>query len=216
MRRNHSGFPSIVNLDSLVDIVSNSVGILIILAVFIALLTLAPIPIEPEQEEKLLTEGIQRIRIPWSHSSQKNSLLFVLRDNRLWYLDRVAVYEKIHQQLASSQTPDMQMNFSKYSVELIAQNNNNHCLEFSPERDTGIWWGEAIGSTGVFPKLMQKYSPNEMYFFFWADAASFELFRKIRQWLWEQKYEVGWKPITPKSALRYCTGASRSLSFQPQ
>jgi len=75
--------PGLLNLDSLVDIVSNNVGILVILAVFMAMFSLLEKSEQvPEKEQPF--ENIEKIKIPWSHSSQKNNLLFLLRDDRIY------------------------------------------------------------------------------------------------------------------------------------
>ena len=71
-------FHNLLNLDSLVDIVSNNVGILIILAVFMAMFSLLG------KNEQVIpktqsTENIKKLKIPWSHVSQKNILLIFLR-----------------------------------------------------------------------------------------------------------------------------------------
>ena len=34
--------------------------------------------------------------------------------------------------------------------------------------------------------------------------------------LWEQRFEVGWKPIRKESALRYCSGDVHSGRIKPQ
>ena len=206
------------SLDSLVDIVSNSVGILIILAVFMALLSVveSPLdePVSPEETNDLLT--IEKKRIPWSHSSQKSSLLFVLQDNRLLYLDRVAAYRSFQSELDGEPELPLKADLDGYRVELTAQSSQNHCLQFFPEADAGQWWGEVSRADGWLTKLLAEKSPSEVYLFFWADGASFELMREIREWTWDQRYEVGWKPITERSGLRFCTGLGRSLSFRPQ
>ena len=206
------------SLDSLVDIVSNSVGILIILAVFMALLSVVESPLdEPVSSEKtndLLT--VEKKRIPWSHSSQKSSLLFVLQDNRLLYLDRVAAYRSFQSELDGEPELPLKADLDGYRVELTAQSSQNHCLQFFPEVDAGQWWGEVSRADGWLTRLLAEKSPSEVYLFFWADGASFELMREIREWTWDQRYEVGWKPITERSGLRFCTGLGRSLSFRPQ
>ena len=206
------------SLDSLVDIVSNSVGILIILAVFMALLSVveSPLdePVSPEETNDLLT--IEKKRIPWSHSSQKSSLLFVLQDNRLLYLDRVAAYRSFQSELDGEPELPLKADLDGYRVELTAQSSQNHCLQFFSEADAGQWWGEVSRADGWLTKLLAEKSPSEVYLFFWADGASFELMREIREWTWDQRYEVGWKPITERSGLRFCTGLGRSLSFRPQ
>ena len=206
------------SLDSLVDIVSNSVGILIILAVFMALLSVveSPLdePVSPEETNDLLT--IEKKRIPWSHSSQKSSLLFVLQDNRLLYLDRVAAYRSFESELDGEPELPLKADLDGYRVELTAQSSQNHCLQFFPETGAGQWWGEVSRADGWLTRLLAEKSPSEEYLFFWADGASFELMREIREWTWDQRYEVGWKPITERSGLRFCTGLGRSLSFRPQ
>ena len=206
------------SLDSLVDIVSNSVGILIILAVFMALLSVveSPLdePVSSEEANDLLT--VEKKRIPWSHSSQKSSLLFVLQDNRLLYLDRVAAYRSFESELDGEPELPLKADLDGYRVELTAQSSQNHCLQFFPEADAGQWWGEVSRADGWLTKLLAEKSPSEVYLFFWADGASFELMREIREWTWDQRYEVGWKPITERSGLRFCTGLGRSLSFRPQ
>ena len=217
MRRG-SGSQVTKSLDSLVDIVSNSVGILIILAVFMALLSVveSPLdePVSPEEMNDLLT--IEKKRIPWSHSSQKSSLLFVLQDNRLLYLDRVAAYRSFQSELDGESELPLKANLDGYHVELTAQSSQNHCLQFFPEAGAGQWWGEVSRADGWLTRLLAEKSPSEEYLFFWADGASFELMREIREWTWDQRYEVGWKPITERSGLRFCTGLGRSLSFRPQ
>lgn len=216
MRRS-SNTPDGENLDSLVDIVSNSVGILVILAVFMALLSVAEPVSDPQTEEEtqdLLT--IEKKRIPWSHSSQKSSLLFVLQDNRLLFLDRVAVYQALQAELSGEPEPPLQVQMEGYRAELNAQSSQNHCLQFFPESGAGQWWGEVSGADGWLTQLLAQQSPSEVYLFFWADGASFELLREIRDWTWDQRFEVGWKPITERSGLRFCTGGDRSLSFRPQ
>ena len=206
------------SLDSLVDIVSNSVGILIILAVFMALLSVleSPLdePVSSEETNDLLT--VEKKRIPWSHSSQKSSLLFVLQDNRLLYLDRVAAYRSFQSELDGEPELPLKAELVGYRVELTAQSSQNHCLQFFPEAGAGQWWGEVSRADGWLTGLLAEKSPSEVYLFFWADGASFELMREIREWTWDQRYEVGWKPITERSGLRFCTGLGRSLSFRPQ
>ena len=64
--------------------------------------------------------------------------------------------------------------------------------------------------------LKIKFPPEENYFFFWVDAKSFAIFREIRSSLWEDNFEVGWKPIRKGSDLQYCSGNFQKQYFQPQ
>jgi len=207
---------STIGLDSLVDIVSNNVGILVILAIFMAIISIVSSPETKTKTEENVTESPKKIIIPWSHHSQKTSLLFVIRHNRLVYLDRTPIYQHMKKQLSTTRKPSTKVRLDSYDIELIPRSNYSHCLEFQTHSNAGYWWHQMIRGQGLLTQLLQQYPPSEFYYFFWVDTDSFELFKEIRQYLRDLNFEVGWKPITSRSPLLYCTGASRSLSFQPQ
>ena len=207
--------PGLLNLDSLVDIVSNNVGILVILAVFMAMFSLLEKSEQvPEKEQPF--ENIEKIKIPWSHSSQKNNLLFLLRDNRILYLDRALVYQNLKKYLSGKEALPKQISLNQYSIKLTTGSGHAHCLEFLASPGAGQWWHQLSQHDGLLQSLMKKYPPEENYFFFWVDPKSFELFREIRESLWGQHFEVGWKPVRRESTLRYCSGNEQTRSFQPQ
>jgi hypothetical protein len=207
--------PGLLNLDSLVDIVSNNVGILVILAVFMAMFSLLEKSEQvPEKEQPF--ENIEKIKIPWSHASQKNNLLFLLRDDRILYLDRALVYQNLKKYLSGKEALPKQISLNQYSIKLTTGSGHAHCLEFLASPGAGQWWHQLSQHDGLLQSLMKKYPPEENYFFFWVDPKSFELFREIRESLWGQHFEVGWKPVRRESTLRYCSGNEQTRSFQPQ
>ena len=204
-----------INLDSLVDIVSNNVGILIILAVFMAMFSLL------EKNEQVPTteqsiENIEKLKIPWSHVSQKNNLLLLLRNDRLLFFDRALVYQRLKKYLSGSDPLPTNISLDQYSIELTAGGGHAHCLEFFPSPRAGQWWHQVSQHNGLMQTLMKKYPTEENYFFFWVDPDSFDLFREIRKSLWEKRFEVGWKPVRIESPLRYCSGDDQTRRFQPQ
>ena len=204
-----------INLDSLVDIVSNNVGILIILAVFMAMFSLL------EKSEQVPTteqsiENIEKQTIPWSHVSQKNNLLLLLRNDRLLFFDRALVYQRLKKYLSGSAPLPTNISLDQYSIELTAGGGHAHCLEFFPSPRAGQWWHQVSQHNGLMQTLMKKYPTEENYFFFWVDPDSFDLFREIRKSLWEKRFEVGWKPVRIESPLRYCSGDDQTRRFQPQ
>ena len=205
-----------LNLDSLVDIVSNSVGILIILAVFMALLSFMEYNPQTTPETRVV-EQTEKILIPWAHYSQKAALLFLVRENRVLRLDRGGYYRKIKKQLqgASPEIPK-RINFESHSVEIEMLGGNSHCLFFEPRPGAGLWWHQLSGVKGPLESLLSSLHPEENYFFFWVDSDSFELFRDLREVLWKRDFEVGWKPVETATPLRYCSGYSQSRSFRPQ
>ena len=201
--RNKRGYlgdlPGFLNLDSLVDIVSNNVGILIILAVSMAMFSLFK-KSEQIPQKKQTTDNIEKIKIPWSHNSQKNNLLFLLRDDRILYLDRALVYHNLKKFLSDKKTLPKQMSLKQFSIKLTTGSGHTHCLEFLPSHGAGKWWHQLSEYDGLLQNLMKKYPPEENYFFFWVDPKSFDLFREIRESLWNQNFEVGWKPIRKESS----------------
>jgi len=215
-KRTFSGdLQSYLNLDSLVDIVSNNVGILVILAVFMAVFSLM------NKREQVSTEEqpdkqIEKLKIPWSHSSQKNSLLVFLHDDRLLYLDRALVYQRLKKYLSGKEPLPTELSLDQYSIKLTVGGRHTHCIEFLPSPVTGEWWHNFSRHGGLMQTLMKKYPPEQNYFFFWVEPDSFGLFREIRKTLWEQHYEVGWKPVREESALRYCSGDTQSGRINPQ
>ena len=210
-----SDLQSYLNLDSLVDIVSNNVGILVILAVFMAVFSLMDKREQVSSEEQP-EKQIEKLKIPWSHASQKNSLLILLRDDRLLYLDRALVYQRLKKYLSGKDPLPTEFSLDQYSIKLTVGGRHTHCIEFLPLPATGEWWHKFSRHGGLMQTLMKKYPPEQNYFFFWVDPDSFDLFREIRKTLWEQRFEVGWKPVREESALRYCSGDAQSGRINPQ
>ena len=130
---------NVLNLDSLVDIVSNKVGILVILAVIIAILSLQEKNNHLNVKEIPIT-NIEKIKIPWSHSSQKNSLLFLLRKDRLIFFDRSKVFGRLKEYLSGNKPLPKQINLENFSIKLITGNRHAHCIEFLPNSNVGNWW----------------------------------------------------------------------------
>ena len=210
-----SDLQSYLNLDSLVDIVSNNVGILVILAVFMAVFSLMDKREQVSSEEQP-EKQIEKLKIPWSHASQKNSLLILLRDDRLLYLDRALVYQRLKKYLSGKDPLPTEFSLDQYSIKLTVGGRHTHCIEFLPSPAAGEWWHKFTRHGGLMQTLMKKYPPEQNYFFFWVDPDSFDLFREIRKTLWEQRFEVGWKPVREESALRYCSGDAQSGRINPQ
>ena len=206
---------SYLNLDSLVDIVSNNVGILVILAVFMAVFSLMDKREQVSSEEQP-DKQIEKLKIPWSHASQKNSLLVLLHDDRLLYLDRALVYQRLKKYLSGKEPLPTELSLDQYSIKLTVGGRHTHCIEFLPSPAAGEWWHNFSRHGGLMQTLMKKYPPEQNYFFFWVDPDSFDLFREIRKTLWEQRFEVGWKPVREESALRYCSGDAQSGRINPQ
>ena len=139
-----------LNLDSLVDIVSNSVGILIILAVFMALISFMEFTPQTTPDTRV-NEETDKILIPWGHYSQKTAMLFLIRENRVLRLDRGEYYQKLKNQLHG---PDpsipQRLTFDTHSVEIQMLGGNSHCLYFEAKPGAGFWWHQLSGATDLW------------------------------------------------------------------
>tara|TARA_B100000945_G_C20108805_1_gene469320 strand:- start:30 stop:575 length:546 start_codon:yes stop_codon:yes gene_type:complete len=169
---------------------------------------------KPEKNETI--EPVKKIKIPWSHSSQKNKILFLLRDDRFLFFDKALVYQNLKKYLSGSNSLPKQISLNQYSIRLTTGIGHVHCLEFLTIPGTGEWFHQFSKQGGLLQSLIKKYPPEENYFFFWVDPNSFDIFHQVRESLWRQRFEVGWKPIRRESVLRTCSGIGREKSFQPQ
>jgi hypothetical protein len=144
-------------------------------------------------------------------------MLFLIRENRVLRLDRGEYYQKLKNQLHG---PDpsipQRLTFDTHSVEIQMLGGNSHCLYFEAKPGAGLWWHQLSGGNRPLENLTNSLPPEEYYFFFWVDSDSFELFRDLRESLWDRNFEVGWKPVEPATPLQYCSGYSQSRSFRPQ
>ncbi len=205
---------SLMRLDSLVDIVSNSIGILIILVAFIALLTFkqdAVTQAQPAKKNRPLHPPV-----PQSHPVFKNRLLFYISQQKIRWIDLRPLYLEIAKargQLAFQpfeyREPGMRLRFFPIS-------NHSHCLEATVASNQGEPWHVAWRANSTFQNVLSHYLPEEFYAFFWVEANSFATFYQVRKMLQETQYEVGWQPVLPKQALEICSHLDTDIDFAPQ
>ena len=203
-----------LNLDSLVDIVSNIVGILVLLAAFMALFGML------SQSSQLPSQAIQlqpeKVMVPWSHSTNKPPVLFILQGNRLMHLDLREFYRNLANIPPGDKPKQTQFKQDGVTIGFFPISNQTYCLVFEPQEKSGETWLQADRDSSSWKKAQLQYPSQSFYYFFWVRDDSFELFRDVRKSLWDANYEVGWKPIGPKSPLEICNGFEGSRGFQPQ
>ncbi len=205
------------NLDSLVDIVSNNLGILIILAAFMALFGLVnPLNVTEQESRKAQVLPPPKLLVPWSHASNKNPVLFVMRGNRILHLDMAKFFKQLAEQPEQSRPRPVTLQQKQLKIRFFPVTNQVYCLEFTPDRNAGETWHTARRGASAWQRVAKRYRPESFYYFFWVSGDSFELFRDVRKQLWTDQYEVGWKPVTKDEPLEICSGFEGSTGFQPQ
>ena len=218
MRKYRAAKQATLSLDSLVDIVSNTVGILIILAVFMAMFTnlAAPGLSDAHREPVTLQRPVEKILVPWSHPTSKNSIYFYLHQNRLLNLDLPAFYAALADHKPGDGGYPVTIELPAVRTRYYPVTNHVYCLEFAPRRGHGESWSAAQAPGSAWQRTLEAYPREKYYYFFWVTGDSFELFREIRDLLWDRQVEVGWKPVADAVPLEICNGFDGSSAFQPQ
>ena len=217
MRKSRHARSSGIGLDSLVDIVTNTVGILIILAVFMALfsrLTLSGG--EPSRPEVPLEDPPERILVPWSHSSNKTAVFAYARGNRLRVLELRAFYAELAGRKPEPGGAPIRVDLPGLETRFYPVTNLVYCLEFRPKPGYGETLPQLRQAGSAWQAALGAYPPEKFYYFFWVAGDSFEMFRTVRQELWARQIEVGWKPVQADAPLEICNGFDGSTAFQPQ
>ena len=217
MRRTHRPAPQFLSLDSLVDIVTNNVGILIILSAFMALFALiTPARLAVQSDRPPVTPPPARLQVPWSHPTNKQTLFFTMRGNRVQYVDLKAVYEQMLESPASGSGAPAEFSAPSVKVRFFPITNQVYCFEFTPKAGAGETWAEAKRADSRWRRVVSRYPREDFTYFFWVAGDSFELFRDVRQNLLDRQVEVGWKPVKSDAPVEVCNGFEGSNTFQPQ
>jgi hypothetical protein len=219
------------NLDSFLDILTNTVGVLMFIGLFVSLVA--------------VESGII-IRTPLRQETQKTGQFFEVRNNQIFYLNNSEVDRKLSElisNLPACYPPYVPDNFidSLYDYYLDQINEYQNCLEqreqklqnFSVKTDNYIITlvgGDSLkyqpikaikGDTKAdleqdnsnFSNILNNINPNNAYLAFLVRPDSFTIFRQAREKAWSQGFEVGWEPLSADSQLIFGSGG-RSIGVQ--
>jgi hypothetical protein len=216
MRKPRAARASIIGLDSLVDIVSNTVGILIILAVFMALASRMELRnVSSQSPTKPSAPPPQLLLVPWSHATHKNAVFGQIAGNRLHVFDLRDFYAQLAQKPLTGSLP-VSVSQPGLETRFYPVTNYVYCLEFRPEPGQGETAAEWALAGSDWNSVLNRYPPEKFFFYFWVAGDSFDTFRNLRRELWSRQIEVGWKPAAPDRPLEVCNGFDGSTAFQPQ
>ena len=206
-----------MNLDSLVDIVSNMVGILVILAAFMALIFLLnPVHKTKNADPRTLQKIPEKLLVPWSHPTNKNHRFLAVRGNRIQVFDLRGFYLELSRSKIGMMRVPIAIKQKEYAVRFFPVTNQVYCLEIKSAPGSGENWLKAQLPVSKWKQALREFPPEKFVLFFWVGTESFALFRQIRESLWKRNYEVGWKPAQKKDPIEICNGFEGSTTFQPQ
>lgn len=210
------------NLDSFLDILTNTVGVLMFISLFVTLIATGSSP-----KTKVT------IQTPLSSPTDKDSLWFEIKNNRVSHLNLRQVRE---QELElSSNLPNCNKPLSSNSPDYLSrQNNYQSCLLsilgrqsnfrastdnyevrtvdngvsllFQPVSDeVGENSSQLIAASSQFRQVLSQFNPSEDYLIFIVRPDSFEAFRAARKQAWDAGYEVGWEPHPQDESIKIRT-----------
>jgi len=211
------------NLDSFLDVLTNTVGVLMFISLFVTLIA---------------TGGSSKTKItiqtPLSTSTDKESLWFEIKDNKVSHLDLRTVREKeleLTGNLPNCNKPRGSVGSTDYA---FRQENYQSCLFSTLGRQTNFRANtknynvrtvddgisllfnpasEGVGENTTqlnaagsqFQQVLAKYNSQKDYLIFIVRPDSFEAFREARKKAWDAGYEVGWEPHPQEAPIKIRT-----------
>jgi hypothetical protein len=226
-RRRHrkSALPT-QNLDSFLDILTNTVGVLMFVGLFITLISV---------------QASTTIRTPLVSNTNKRAHFFEVRGNRIihvdnsaldldlallmaslpkcdrpnvpenlnaylsqYYLDDIAEYEACTNK-AIARLKKFQGQTKHYNVRLI----DIDAIEYQPATsNVGESIQEIAQANSEFSTILKQLDPQIDYLAFIVRPESFSAFRAARQQAWQEGFDVGWEPQSTKEPIVFSLSGS--------
>ncbi|WP_017305582.1 hypothetical protein [Spirulina subsalsa] len=220
------------NLDSFLDILTNTVGVLMFIGLFVALLSV---------------ESGNIIRTPLVSASAKNAQFFEVRNNQVFYLDNPRVENQLTwmiENLPPCYEPDPprtmdSVEFDFYYRQLQeyerCQRSRLQQLQgyqistdyyeahfdiegfvtiYQPRPNvTGSSLSAIASDESAFKRTLTRLNSQQDYLAFLVRPDSFAAFRQARKVAWEQGFDVGWEPLSEQRTIAFGS-RGRSIGVQ--
>ena len=196
-----------INVDSLTDIVSNSVGILIILAVVTLI-----------QDNSTAYQ----LEIPIEHQSELSPVFIIAKDDKLIVLDTDKIFKNAAMQATEGSTGGKRIFPLDYG-QLFGQIDPEHGIMFHAQDIEGNedWhhFTSLESNDSTLRQQLNNINPKKQfaYFFVYDEVAEsnisgsgFESFRITREYLKARHIKSGWKPVDSDNPASIC-----DMSFSP-
>lgn len=221
------------NLDSFLDILTNTVGVLMFISLFVTLIT---------------SEASSIIKTPLASETEKIPRFFEIRDNKIAYINDEKVgkeIEKITINLPACNRPlppaesylfdtqdhvgrlrdyraclksrgqriaNFQTQIENYNVRMI--NPATFSLLYEPiPNQSGESKEELVLPQSEFRQVIEKLDPQKDYLAFIVRPDSFSAFRVAREQAWANGFDVGWEPHKSERPIVFGSGG-RAIGVQ--
>lgn len=201
---------NLISLDSLTDIVSNSVGILIIFAVINLI----------HDDSKTY-----QLEIPLEHETELSPVFFISKNNRILKMDIDTLFANATLQATSKAASNKRLFSLDYSG-LLGKIDDEKGISFFV-RDTSEWpnFVELDKRNSALRKSLDKLDPKKQFAYFFvydntedgsSSGSGFEAFRKAREYLKARFIKSGWQPVNSESPANICDRSfSRRCVYRP-
>lgn len=218
------------NLDSFLDILTNTVGVLMFISLFVSLIAV---------------EADSIVKTPLASETKKTARFFEIRENKVTYLNDQEVGEAMDQvigNLPSCNKPDFDLDSA--SAEYLSgmqfykscvQNRANRLINFRTQTEfydiimvdartftmrydpipnkLGENVEELALADSKFNQVLEELDPQKDYLAFIVRPDSFPSFRAAREQAWEQGFQVGWEPHKTEDPIVFGSGG-RAIGVQ--
>ena len=201
---------NLISLDSLTDIVSNSVGILIIFAVINLI----------HDDNKTY-----QLEIPLEHDTDLSPAFFISKNDRILAMDTDTLFATATLQATSGGAASKRLFNLEYSG-LLGQIDDEKGISFFA-RDTTEWpeFIELDKRNSNLRETFDKLNPRKQFAYFFvydnsedgsSSGSGFEAFRKAREYLKGHAIKTGWQPVNSDSPANICDRSfSRRCVYLP-
>ncbi|OKH26341.1 hypothetical protein [Chroogloeocystis siderophila] len=221
------------NLDSFLDILTNTVGVLMFVGLFVSVVAVQSATI---------------VRTPVVSDSDKVPQFFEVRGNKVIPLDSTTVnreFTNFSNSLPSCDEPELPINLDVYSYQYYQQQrqeyhncinnkisqvknfriqtahyeirinlNSSIGLIYEPLRsDSGESTQELMQVSSEFHSLLKTFNPQTDYLAFIVRPDSFVAFRRAREIAWQKGFDVGWEPMQQDVPIEF-SSQGRAVSVQ--
>ncbi|HIK25491.1 MAG: hypothetical protein P3X23_001690 [Thermosynechococcus sp. Uc] len=204
------------NLDSFLDVLTNTVGVMIFVCLF-ASLTAAVSP--------------ALVRTPIARETRKQVYFFECRENRVLPLEEDQASKAIDHHLRRiTENPFADLHQIQQQLESFRHSTRYYNVHLSLVRNQGqpilqTLFEPRDRSGGESPRTMEKPSsnfrrtidrllPGRYSLVFFVRPDSFDCFRAARAIAWRSGFDVGWEPMAEGRAIIFVSGGGRRVTVQ--
>ncbi len=189
---------NLISLDSLTDIVSNSVGILIIFAVI-----------------NLIHDNNKtyQLEIPLEHITELSPVFFICKDDRILPMDTDILFSNATLQATRGAAANKRI-FSLDYFDLLGKIDIDKGISFFA-RDTSEWpkFQSLEKQKSKLGEALSKLDSKKQFAYFFvydsnedgnASGSGFEAFRSAREYLKARRVKSGWQPVNSEAPANIC------------